>query len=102
MLPIELKEKIEKINKQDRVVLSLLKQDCIAQLYSHLYNDYMKSQSIPNDIVLKYLCKKDFASNMELKNDITNLYNLAKLNKQKCQIFLEFEEFYKEEEINHL
>lgn len=102
MLPIELKEKIEKTYKQDRVVLSLIKRNDITQLYSHLYNDYMKSQSIPNDVVLKYLCKKDFSSNLELRNDITNLYNMAKLNKQKCQVFLEFEEFYKEEEINLL
>ena len=52
MLPIELKEKIEKIYKQDRVVLSLLKQNCIDQLYSHLYNDYMKngySEDMPTD-----------------------------------------------------
>ena len=92
----EIIQKIEKLYGEDKMVKYLLSKEDYTKLYSYLYNDYEKCKSIPNEIVIKYLKKKDCVGNLELHMEIDKLYEIAKTNKEKVDLFLEYENLFKE------
>ena len=98
MIPKDLKQRIEKLYINDKRILSCLKNDDINNLYLLLYEDFNKIQSIPNSTVLHYIRRKDVRSNLELKMDLEELYKIAKTNQEKISVFLEYEDFFKDDE----
>ena len=98
MIPKDLKQRIEKLYINHKRILSCLKNDDINNLYLLLYEDFNKIQSIPNSTVLHYIRRKDVGSNLELKMDLEELYKIAKTNQEKISVFLEYEDFFKDDE----
>ncbi len=98
MISKKLLEKFSKLYPNDQIITILLKREDYNNLYLYLFNQYEKIKSIPNEIILHYLRKKDFECNLDFKLDVDKLYNLAKENKEKIDLFLEYEKFFNDSE----
>ncbi len=98
MIPRELKRKIEKYYSDNPKIMSYLNKEDVNNLYLCLFDDYSNIQAIPNSTVLYYLRRKDLGSNLDIHNDLDTLYKIAQDNKEKISIFIEFENFFKDDE----